>query len=106
LRKFLAKEMEVKIAYAEVGLLGRIVTEWARKAEIGALSRRHFVQGPAVRTTSVAVTVCKSFESFAVYEIECPEAVDLISETVPNMTLTPLSTAKSAIDVVNWCGCT
>src|SRR5436853_7895367 len=69
-RKSLGKEMEVKMAYAEVGLLGRIVTEWARTAEIGALSRRHIVQGPAARTTSVAVTLCMSFESFAVYEIE------------------------------------
>ena len=34
--------------------MGRMVTLWARRAEIGAEGQRRWVQGPAARTTSVA----------------------------------------------------
>ncbi len=37
-----------------MGRLGRIVTEWARRPEMGAEGRRWRVQGPAARTTWVA----------------------------------------------------
>ena len=52
--------MDVKRQYGEMGLVGRIVMEWARRAEIGVGGWMVGVQGPAVRMTVSASMVLGS----------------------------------------------
>jgi hypothetical protein len=55
--------MDVKRAYAETGREGRMVTLWARRAEMGEGFQTVFVQGPAVRMTVSALSVSSESES-------------------------------------------
>ena len=55
--------MEVKSAYADTGRDGRMVTLWARRADIGADFQTVFVHGPAVRMTVSASMVFDSPDS-------------------------------------------
>ena len=52
--KLEGSEISVKIAWAEMGFEGRMVTLWALRPEMGAEGYRDLVQGPAARITSVA----------------------------------------------------
>lgn len=81
-----------------------MVTLCALRAEIGALGKRRWVQGPAARIMSVAGRVCDSEVVVSVYVTEDAVLLGVDREVTAALVriLAPASEARAAMEVVNW----